>query len=105
MNTTVDKTEEEPILTRIIKFVESKGGIREVSGRINWNYQTINSIFKRGSSPKCDLLRDLARNYPDFDLNYIVTGQSKNNDSRIAELESDLALFKTLLKNTVAGKQ
>lgn len=82
-------------LKRFLNWVESNGGPSAVAKRIGKTPQTFYNYRDRGSMPNMEVLELLVSAYQEFDVNYILTGQSSS--ARVKQLEYEVGVLNQML--------
>lgn len=82
------------ILTRLIEFIESKGGFSEVARKIGKHSQMFHNLIRRNAKPSLDTLEEIAAQYADFDLNYIVRGKRTIEFETWNQIQSENEILK-----------
>jgi len=98
-------------VTRLLEFVESKGGIAKVARQIGKSTQLFYNYRNGLSEPTRKVFVSIKEFYPDLDINYIFFGESVSSNERIElfekkieELTKDnITLMKSLLKEKGVG--
>lgn len=82
------------VLTRLVEFIESKGGFSEVARKIGKHSQMFHNLIRRDAKPSLDTLEEIALHYSDFDLNYIVRGKHTIEFEVWKQLQDDNELLR-----------
>jgi hypothetical protein len=73
------------VLARLQEFAEEKGNWSELARPIGKNPAIFYNLVRRNAKPSVETLEEIAGAFPDFDLNYIITGERRGVDQ--VELE------------------
>lgn len=76
-----------PVLKRLSEFADSQGGFAEIGRRIQKHPSMFYNLIRRDALPSVSTLTEIAMEFPDLDLNYIIRGENKSEDAASAELE------------------
>lgn len=95
------------IFNRFFDWIESKGGVQRVAEKVGKAPQTFYNYQRRNSLPNMETLSLIAEQYPDFDANYVLTGQSlktdvTEKDQEILMLQMKIDVLKSLLIDSTA---
>jgi hypothetical protein len=65
------------VLVRLQEFTDQKGNWSELARPIGKNPAIFYNLVRRNAKPSVETLEEIAMAFPDFDLNYIITGESR----------------------------
>ena len=77
------------VLVRLLEFIESKGGYSEVARKIGKHSQMFHNLIRRDAKPSLDTLEEIASQYSDFDLNYVVRGKRTVDFDTWSKMQKD----------------
>lgn len=77
------------IIKRLEEFFESKGGSMAVAKSINKHPNKLYVISRNETLPSIYTLLEIKEAYPDFDLNWIISGDTPNKLSQSISNESN----------------
>lgn len=93
-----------PVLVRLLDFIEEKGSLSSVARQMGRAANLFTNMRTRNSLPSVEVLVELMEFYPDLDVKYILTGNLSvgKKDKELAELTFKLqrseAIIDGLLK-------
>lgn len=76
-----------PVLKRLSDFADSQGGFAEIGRRIHKHPSMFYNLIRRDALPSVATLTEIAMEFPELDLNFIIRGEGKPEGAAAAELD------------------
>ena len=90
-----------PVLVRLMEFAESKGGFSEMGRMLGKSPALFYNWVSRNQVPSVGTLGELAEQFPDMDLNYIISGRVSSLEKENQSLKEELDIQRSVVARLV----